>query len=89
MMADATRIENILRGIPLRLMEMYLEDLGGELEAPGVLSGPGWRATLERLEEFQLGSLRVGQIHYVIEGDAAALNELLPQLELKLLRAGA
>jgi hypothetical protein len=44
---------------------------------------------LERVEDFQIGSIRVGQVHVEIEGEQQALDALLPQLEKKLLRAGA
>lgn len=88
-MAEPLRKEWTQRGIPLKLFQDYLIDLGGSLEAEGHVTGPGWQAHLQRLEPFQIGSLRVGQIQVVFEGQPEALDALLPSLEKKLLRAGA
>ena len=88
-MSEPVRKEWIQRCIPLKLFQDYLIDLGGSLAAEGYVAGPGWQAHLQRLEPFQLGSLRVGQVQVVIEGQSEALEVLLPKLEKKLLRAGA
>jgi hypothetical protein len=88
-MAEPIRQEWIHRGIPLKLFRDYLIDLGGSQAEEGYVEGPGWRAHLERVEDFQLGSIRVGQVHVDLEGEPQALEALLPQLEKKLLRAGA
>ncbi|MCA9932783.1 MAG: DUF1952 domain-containing protein [Ardenticatenaceae bacterium] len=79
----------VARGIPLWLMQDYLEELGGYVEEDGRVTGPGWTATLTQLEPFRLGSLRVGQVQLVLEGDTETLAELKPQLEKKTMRAGA
>jgi hypothetical protein len=88
-MAEPVRKEWTHRGIPLKLFRDYLIDLGGYLAEDGHVEGPGWQARLERVEDFQIGSLRVGQVHVELEGQPEALDALLPQLEKKLLRAGA
>ena len=88
-MAEPTVKEWIQRGIPLKLFQDYLVDLGGSLAGDGRVDGPGWQAKLERVEDFQIGSLRVGQVHVEFEGQPEALDALLPKLEKKLLRAGA
>jgi hypothetical protein len=88
-MVEPVRKEWVQRGIPLKLFRDYLIDLGGSPAEDGRLVGPGWQAKLERVEDFQIGSLRVGQVQVEFEGQAEALDALLPQLEKKLLRAGA
>jgi hypothetical protein len=49
------------------------------------VSGEGWTAQLEQIEDFQIGSLVIGQVRVVLEGD---VNELVIGLDDKLLRAG-
>ena len=88
-MAETRQVEWTQRGIPLKLFQAYLVDLGGSLASDGRVTGPGWQAHLERVEDFQIGSLRVGQLHVEFQGQAEALDPLLLQLEKKLLRAGA
>ena len=88
-MPEIKRLEWTQRGIPLKLFQDYLIDLGGSPAGDGRVAGPGWQAHLQRLEPFQIGSLRVGQIQVTFEGQPEALDALLPQLEKKLLRAGA
>ena len=88
-MPEPVRKEWIQRGIPLKLFRDYLIDLGGVPSGDGRVDGPGWQARLERVEDFQIGSLRVGQVQVEFEGQPEALDALLPQLEKKLLRAGA
>lgn len=75
--------------MPLKIMEAYLQDLGGVPVEPGMVTGPGWKAYLERIEDFQLGSIRVGQVRFILEGEKGAIQALLPLLEQKMMRAGA
>lgn len=77
-----------IRGIPLWLLRDYLLELGGESQADGAIAGQGWQARLQQIEDFQLGSLRVGQVALVLEVEAGAEDNILPALEKKLLRAG-
>jgi hypothetical protein len=88
-MTETVRKEWVQRGIPLKILRDYLTDLGGISQDDRRVSGPGWQAHLERVEDFQIGSLRVGQVRVAIEGEQQVLEALLPRLEKKLLRAGA
>jgi len=84
-----TREVQQIRGIPLWLMQDYLVELGGVVEEDGRVLGNGWTATLTKLEPFRLGSLRVGQVELILEGDPQTLAEFKPLLEKKTMRAGA
>jgi len=86
---ESRRVEQIVRSMPVRLLQEYLQELGGRLEAPGCVVGQGWAARYERIEDYQLGSLRVGQVRLILEGEPAVLEHLLPALERKMMRAGA
>lgn len=88
-MTELARKVWVQRGIPLKLFQDYLIDLGGSPAEDGRVVGLGWQARLERVEDFQIGSLRVGQVRVELEGQPEALDTLLPRLEKKLLRAGA
>ncbi len=78
-----------IRGIPLWLLRDYLVELGGKVDENGRVQGPDWIATLTPQEPFQLGSLRVGQLQLTIEATPVVLAHLQPQLDKKLMRAGA
>jgi len=80
--------EREVRGIPLWLLQEYLEEIGGEAYAIGQIKGPGWEARLTQMGDYRLGSLSVGQVHIRLEGSKAAERIVLPALEKKLLRAG-
>ena len=88
-MGEQVRVERVLRAMPPRILQFYLQDLGGTLLNEEEVEGPGWKARMQRMEDFQLGSLRVGQLHFVLEGDAETIDALMPRLDLKLMRAGA
>lgn len=84
-----------VRDIPLWLSCAYLQELGGKIQPVGnatpedvLVSGPGWQAVLRQMEDFHIGSLRVGQVNLKIEAEDAVLKALRPALEKKLLRAG-
>jgi hypothetical protein len=81
--------ETQLHAIPLWLLREYLEELGGESTVDDLVIGEGWQAKLEKMPPRQVGSLRVGIVKITIEGDAAILEDLLPELEKKTMRAGA
>ena len=76
-----------IRGIPIWLLREYLESAGGTSDGHSV-RGAGWQATLERIEDFRLGSLVVGQVRLDLVGEAEALATLLEVLEPRLVRAG-
>lgn len=81
--------ETQVHGVPLWLLRAYLEDLGGQTKADGLLIGPGWQAELRQLPPVAIGSLRVGRVELQIEGTREALDALLPLLHHKTMRAGA
>lgn len=75
-------------GIPLWLLETYLQDLGGQKEGAGFVTGENWQAHLTQMEDYRVGSLSVGQVRITLDGAPDALKKLEPGLEKKLLRAG-
>jgi hypothetical protein len=87
-MPELERFERTIRGIPFWLLQEYLQELGGARLADGHLQGRGWEAWLEQVEDYQIGSLRVGQVRLVLEADPTTMAEILPPLEKKTLRAG-
>ncbi len=85
--------ERVIRGIPLWLVRGYLEDLGarpiGEPTRERItLTANAWTAKLEQVEDFQIGSLRVGQVRLGLTGEDAALRPMLAALEKRLFRGG-
>ena len=85
--------ERSIRGIPLWLVRGYLEDLGarptGDPTRERVaLAADDWGATLEQVEDFQVGSLRVGQVRLSLTGEDGVLRPLLAALEKRLFRGG-
>lgn len=78
-----------IRGIPFFLLREYLEELGGTATRDDRVEGPGWRAELERMEPFRIGSLAVGQTKLILEIEDRLANEFMERFELKTLRAGA
>jgi hypothetical protein len=77
-----------VRGIPLWLLRAYLVEAGGTVVDDDSVVGDGWRVRLTQLQDFEVGSLRVGQIRVEWEGDGEAFARMQEILEQKLLRAG-
>ena len=77
-----------VRGIPLWLLRAYLVEAGGTAESDHVVVGDGWQVRLTQLEDFEVGSLRVGEIRVEWEGEGEAFARMQEILEQKLLRAG-
>ena len=77
-----------VRGIPLWLLREYLVEAGGTAESDTVVTGDGWKVTLTQLDDFQVGSLKVGQLRVELDGEPGALERMQQVLEQKLLRAG-
>lgn len=77
-----------LRALPLWLLREYLQELGGTAQPDGSLRGEGWQARITPIEDFVIGSLRVGQIRFEWQAEPAAHARVWPELEKKLLRAG-
>lgn len=77
-----------VRGIPLWLLREYLVEAGGTAEPEGVVRGDAWTVRLAQIEDYRVGSLRVGQIRVELEGTDEGFARLKAILEPKLLRAG-
>lgn len=80
--------ETVVRGVPLWLMREYLEQIGGRKQEEGWFQGQGWRARLVQIEDYAIGSLRVGQVRLKIDGEADSVARARAALEPKLLRGG-
>ena len=85
--------ERVIRGIPLWLVRGYLEDLGARptgnpTREHVALAAETWTATLEQVEDFQVGSLRVGQVRLTLTGADTVLRPMLAALEKRLFRGG-
>ncbi len=87
-MSEQPVCDRVITGLPLWLLREYLEELGATRRAKGWLQGDGWRARLTQIQDYQIGSLRVGQVRLEIDGSPDALARLQPTLEKKLLRGG-
>jgi len=81
-------IDRELRAVPLWLLRQYITELGAHADAAGVLHGTDWQVRLTQIEDFQIGSLRVGQVRFELHGTDEAVAATWQQLEPKLLRAG-
>ena len=77
-----------LRGIPLWLVREYLVELGGAAQSEQHVIGPGWEVHLSQLADFQIGSLRIGEIRIEVTAQADIISELRARLDRKLIRAG-
>lgn len=77
-----------LRGIPLWLLKAYLAEIGGAEQEPDTIQGAGWKIHLTQLDDFQVGSIRVGQVRLDLKADPAVYAALNEALDKKLLRAG-
>lgn len=77
-----------LRGIPAWLLKEYMETLGGKVAADGSIIGTGWQAQLIQMEDYAIGSLKVGQVRLEWQGDDEAYQTIWPRLEIRLIRVG-
>ncbi|MDX1687068.1 MAG: DUF1952 domain-containing protein [Candidatus Promineifilaceae bacterium] len=75
-------------GIPLWLLREYLEEAGGQAQGDDRVAGDGWTATLTQIEDYEIGSVSVGQVRVEVEGQPDAMERMTAFLEKKLLRAG-
>ena len=82
------RFETTLNGLPLWLLREYLESLGGHTVDDGTVEGDGWQARLTQVEDYQIGSLRVGRVHLELVGTPAAVEQTRQALQPKMIRAG-
>lgn len=77
-----------VRGIPLWLIRDYLIELGGQEEEPGLVRGAGWSISLNQIADYQIGSIRVGQVQLNLEAAPEVSDSIRRALEKKLIRAG-
>jgi hypothetical protein len=82
------RHEEVLCGVPLWLIEEYLMELGGQLSETHQVFGQGWQVSLFQIEDYTIGSLRVGQVKLVLEAEEDVFEHLLAGINKKLIRAG-
>lgn len=80
--------DTTLTGLPLWLLREYVESVGGQPDADGTLVGDGWQARLTQVDDYQIGSLRVGRVRLQLTGTPAAIDRTRRALEPKFLRAG-
>lgn len=81
-------IDRVIRGIPAWLMGEYLQEMGGVGEGNGRYTHTHWTATVQQIEDYQLGALVVGQIHFQANVAPEAHDQFQHRLHLKLLRGG-
>lgn len=81
------KFSRVVHGVPKWLLEEYLQELGGQLSGENIV-GEGWVAEYRRIEDKKVGSIVIGRHLLEIDGDEASLHQLLPHLEMKLLRGG-
>jgi len=86
--SDTVNFIQEICGIPLWLLRKYLVEIGAEEKGENIVIGKGWQASLSPMEDFQVGSLVVGQVRLELQADPEVWKELKPVLEKKLLRAG-
>ncbi len=75
-------------GVPLWLMKKYLMELGATETTANVMTGDGWRASVQKAEPFKIGSLVAGRINVEFSGEPDILAELVEKLHLKTMRGG-
>lgn len=51
-----------VRGVPLWLWREYLVEMGGEAQSDQHVVDEGWEVHPTQMPDFQLGSLRVGEV---------------------------
>lgn len=86
--SDVEERKRLIRGIPLWLLREYLVELGGIQVGDNTVKHDYWTASIEQIEDFQVGSLVVGQVVLTLDGAESILDEFCPLLEKKLLRGG-
>lgn len=82
------RLKQEVRGVPLWLVREYLQEMGGQVTPDGSIQGPGWLVRLSQVDDYQVGSLSVGQVSLELEADPGVFDDISQGLRRKLLRAG-
>lgn len=77
-----------VHAVPLRLVQEYLQELGGQITGEERVEGPGWAVQIRKTEDFRLGSIRLGNLRLLLEAEAEVMETFLPALEKKLMRGG-
>lgn len=75
----------VFGGMPVWLLETYLEELGGVRTLDGVVAGDGWRATLVSARG-GAGDIAIARVTVTIEGERA--GGILEALRKKAQRGG-
>ncbi len=81
------RVERAIHGVPIWLLQEYLQELGGVVNEK-TICGQGWEARLEKIEPYRIGSLSVGRVRLILEGDETVVVPLMEKLAWKTLRGG-
>lgn len=77
-----------IRGIEEETLRGYLIHLGGESRQDGSIVGPGWEAHLTRLPAYQLGKAVFCCFQVEWMGESEAVNSILRQFDLRVMRPG-
>lgn len=81
------RFSVTVTAIPIWLLREYLEELGGA-SRDGAIHGDGWVARLTQIDDYQIGSLRVGRVRLDLDGNAEVVEAIRPAIEKRLVRGG-
>lgn len=76
-----------LSNVPFWLLQVYLEEAGGNLNLDNWFIGVGWKAKIERLTAGKATPGGRAQVRLEWWGDERATREILPQLEQKMLKS--
>ena len=77
-----------MRAVPLWLLREYLVELGGRAESEDSVVGAAWQASLAQLADYQIGSLRVGEVLVAVVGEPSTIEQVAAALDRKLATRG-
>ena len=69
--------------MPVWLLVEYLKEIGGQPDDFGGYCGEGWSATIEKMENFTIGSLSVGQVRLIFKGESGAVRSNIANVRRK------
>ena len=81
-------IEKEFRGIPRYAAEATILALPGVTKEGETFRGPDWTIVLESLPEVKLGSLTLGRLRFVLQGDQESIDRVWKALAPGFLRGG-